>query len=197
MAFGDSSRHPKWPKVADAMIEAGVRTREVVRQPHRRLPMLQRLLVNPAPGIMRDTPLVHPHVTREGTETPKSGQRSPRVRWHRLALLLHVVASVGPGTTAAHGCAGVSPRTHGHGQPQGENLHSSAGTRHLSLVFFFHEPLAVRSLSPVRFPHEERAGERLFMQWTTPAGVMLRRRPQRKTSTRCRTGATMTRSRSG
>ena len=113
MAFGDSSRHPKWPKVANAVIEAGVRTREVVRQPHRRLPMPQRLLVNPAPGIMRDTPLVHPHVTREGTETPKSGQRSPRVRWHRLALLLHVVASVGPGTTAAHGCAGVSPRTHG------------------------------------------------------------------------------------
>src|SRR5713101_1317937 len=152
----------------------GVRTREAVRQPHRWITMTPLWLVKPAPGVMRDTPLVHPHATREGTETPKRGQLSPRVRWwYLLALLLQVVASGGPGTSAAHGGSGCSPRTPWHGQRQGDTLHSSAGTRNLSLVFFEHAPLSVHHLYPVRFPREARVCERLVMQLTTPAGGTL------------------------
>jgi len=117
------------------------------------------MLGNPAPGVMIEPHLVPPHVTREGTETPKRGQLSHRVQWWYLrAWLLHVVASVRPGITAAHGCSGFSPRTHGHGQGMGVNLHISAVISTLARVFFLPTLLSVRHLYPMSGPHEERGG---------------------------------------
>jgi hypothetical protein len=35
-----------------------------------------------------------------------------------------------------------------------ENLYITAATKKLPIVFFFHDPLYFRPLSPVSFPHE-------------------------------------------